>query len=170
AAERRGAAELARQQAQLRGEVVLPPFTAPSGGCVGADVTGYPNGLIPREALCPLWGAEWHALRADAAAAFNAMSQEYARTFSRPICVTDSYRSYEMQVDVRRRKPNMTAVPGTSNHGWGLAVDLCDGIENFGTATHAWMQLNAPRFGWYHPGWAAAGGSRPEPWHWEYGG
>ncbi len=170
AAERRHNAQYARTVAQLRGEVVLPPFTTPSGGCVGRDISGYPNGQIPHDALCPLWSAEWHVLRADAAAAFTAMSQDYARTFGTPICVTDSYRSFEMQVDVHRRKPDMTAVPGTSNHGWGLAVDLCDGIEDFGTAAHDWMQLHAPGYGWYHPSWAGPDGSRPEPWHWEYGG
>jgi zinc D-Ala-D-Ala carboxypeptidase len=25
-------------------------------------------------------------------------------------------------------------------------------------------------YGWIHPSWAAAGGSRPEPWHFEYEG
>ena len=120
--------------------------------------------------LCPLWGAEWHVLRADAAATFSALSKAYAANFGRPICVTDSYRSYEMQVDVHRRKPNMTATPGTSNHGWGTAVDLCDGVQSFNTTTYRWMQNNAPRFGWFHPSWADPGGSRQEPWHWEFGG
>jgi hypothetical protein len=165
AAERRAAAAVARRAAVGRGEVVLG-----DGTCAGADVSGYPNGQIPRSALCPLWGAEWQVLRADAAATFNALSQAYAARFGRPICVTDSYRTLEMQVDVHRRKPNMTAVPGTSNHGWGTAVDLCDGVNRFDSPTHAWMQANAPRFGWFHPGWARAGSTRPEPWHWEFAG
>jgi hypothetical protein len=25
-------------------------------------------------------------------------------------------------------------------------------------------------YGWIHPTWAAQGGSRPEPWHFEYAG
>ena len=41
------------------------------------------------------------------------------------------------------QKPVLAAVPGTSNHGWGLAVDLCGGIERFGTQQYAWMQANA---------------------------
>ena len=67
-------------------------------------------------------------------------------------------------------KPNMTATPGTSVHGWGLAVDLCGGIESFDTSEHAWLVAHGPAFGWHHPSWAEAGGSRPEPWHFEYGG
>jgi LAS superfamily LD-carboxypeptidase LdcB len=60
-------------------------------------------------------------------------------------------------------------VPGTSNHGWGLAVDLCGGVNLFGTAQTVWMQLNAGHYGWVHPDWAQAGGRNPEPWHWEFG-
>ncbi|MEP6759972.1 MAG: M15 family metallopeptidase [Sporichthyaceae bacterium] len=171
AAQRRAAAERQRQAAVRRGEAVRFNATAAgSGACRGGDLSAYPNGEIPREMLCPLWGAEWHVLRADAAATFSSMSKAYAATFGRPICVTDSYRSYEMQVDVHRRKPGITATPGTSNHGWGTAVDLCDGVQSFNTTTYRWMQNNAPRFGWFHPSWADQGGSRPEPWHWEFGG
>ena len=88
----------------------------------------------------------------------------------RALCVTDSYRDYGAQVDVYQRKPELAAIPGTSNHGWGVAVDLCGGAQSFGTATYAWLKANAPRFGWHHPSWAEPGGSKPEPWHWEYVG
>jgi hypothetical protein len=171
AAQRRAAAERERLAAVRRGEAVRFNATAAgSGACAGGDLSDYSNGEVPREMLCPLWGAEWHVLRADAAATFSAMSKAYAANFGRPICVTDSYRSYEMQVDVHVRKPNITATPGTSNHGWGTAVDLCDGVQSFNTDTYRWMQNNAPRFGWFHPSWADPGGSRQEPWHWEFGG
>jgi LAS superfamily LD-carboxypeptidase LdcB len=97
------------------------------------------------------------------------MSAAYQAAFGSPLCITDSYRSFAAQVDAHLRKPRITAVPGTSNHGWGLAVDLCGGINVFGTAQTAWMQLNAGHFGWVHPDWAQARGQNPEPWHWEYG-
>jgi len=133
-------------------------------------VSRYPNGNIPLEALCPLWGAPGHYLRADAAHAFNSLSEAYAAQFGEPICVTDSYRALGVQVRLRASKPRLAAVPGTSNHGWGTAVDLCDGIQDFGTPTHAWMQANAPLHGFFHPSWAQQSGSKPEAWHWEYGG
>lgn len=138
--------------------------------CVGADVSGYPNGEIPAEALCPLWGARGHRLRGDAAAAFNAMSQEYATTFGAPICLTDSYRGFVAQVAVAIEKPTLAATPGMSNHGWGLATDLCDGVQTFDSPAHLWMVENSMRFGWFHPPWADASGSKPEAWHWEYAG
>ena len=31
------------------------------------------------------------------------------------------------------------------------------------------MVTHGPEHGWVHPSWAGAGGSRPEPWHFEYG-
>ena len=84
--------------------------------------------------------------------------------------MTDSYRSYPAQVDVFARKPELAATPGRSQHGWGLAVDLCGGAEQFGTEVDSWLRLNAGSFGWFHPSWAEPGESRPEPWHWEYAG
>ena len=130
---------------------------------------GYPNGLIPPGAMCAL-GTGGHTLRCDAAAAYRAMSGAYAAAFGGPLCITDSYRTYAGQVELYGEKPALAAVPGTSNHGWGLAVDLCGGIEAFGTPQYAWMVANAGRFGFLHPTWADPGGGREEPWHWEYAG
>lgn len=131
------------------------------------DVSGYPNGLIPESALCPL-PQDGEMLRADAAIAFAKLNMAYAEHFGEPMCVTDSYRSLASQQSLYYRKPALAAVPGTSNHGLGVAVDLCDGINAFGSAEFVWMKNNAGEYGWTHPDWAAAWGSRPEPWHWEY--
>jgi cell wall-associated NlpC family hydrolase len=130
---------------------------------------GYPNGLIPPSAMCSL-AVGGHQLRCDAAAAYRAMSAAFAADMGSPICITDSYRTYASQVDLYGRKPALAAVPGTSNHGWGLAVDLCGGIEKFGTPQYQWMVANAGRFGYLHPTWADPGNGREEPWHWEYAG
>jgi hypothetical protein len=130
---------------------------------------GYPNGLIPPSAMCPLRVGDHH-LRCDAAAAFRAMAAAYADAFGGALCVTDSYRTYAGQVRLYGEKPALAAVPGTSNHGWGLALDLCGGIQSFGTPQYAWMVANAGRFGFLHPTWADPGNGREEPWHWEYAG
>jgi cell wall-associated NlpC family hydrolase len=146
------------------GNTVYPPSSVG-----GRSWGGYPNGLIPPSALCPL-GEGGHALRCDAAAAYRAMGAAFAAALGEPLCITDSYRTYEGQVRLYGEKPALAAVPGTSNHGWGLAVDLCGGIETFGTREYAWMVANAGRFGWLHPTWADPGNGREEPWHWEYAG
>ncbi len=174
------AAEAERQARQLaaaraivagqRGRTGDNRITGAVGSCTGGDMLLYANGEIPIDALCPLWGAVGHYLRADAAFTFDKLATAYAEEFGRPLCVTDSYRSYAEQVAVKAAKPDLAAAPGTSNHGWGTAVDLCGGIQSFGTAEHRWMQLQAPGFGWFHPSWAEPTGSKPEAWHWEFGG
>lgn len=84
------------------------------------------------------------------------------------MCVTDSYRDFATQVRLYQQKPGLAAVPGTSNHGWALAVDLCGGAESFGTPAELWLRANAGRYGWIHPAWAEPYSLRAEPWHWEY--
>lgn len=152
----------ARAQAQAPAPRVSVPSGGGGGSCSGS-AGSYPNGFIPASALCPISGGG--LLRADAAAAFNALAAERGG-----LCVTDTYRDYASQVSVYARKPGLAAVPGTSNHGFGIAVDLCGGVERFGSEAYEWMKANAPRFGWEHPSWAEPGGARPEPWHWEYVG
>jgi LAS superfamily LD-carboxypeptidase LdcB len=68
---------------------------------------------------------------------------------------------------VFRERPSLAAVPGTSNHGWGLAVDLGCGVQSSRSAQYRWMIANAGRFGWVHPSWAFH--DPFEPWHWEFG-
>jgi LAS superfamily LD-carboxypeptidase LdcB len=110
-----------------------------------------------------------HALRCDAAASYTQLSTAYEAAFDRPLCITDSYRSLGAQVAAFYAKPALAAVPGTSNHGWALAVDLCGGINVAGTPQWTWMTQHAGQFGFVQPDWAAPGGEKPEPWHWEYG-
>lgn len=140
---------------------------SPGTACVGLNTSDFSNGAIPSLALCPVWGAPGQLLRADAAAALSALSRDYAAEFGRPLCLTDSYRTLAIQVRLKATKPRLAARPGTSNHGWGTAVDLCGGIQSFGTVQHAWMLAHAPMRGWFHPAWAEPTGSKPEPWHWE---
>jgi hypothetical protein len=133
---------------------------------------GYPNGFIPQAALCPISGHPGgaHRLRCDAAAAFDSLDRAYAARFGTPMCVTDSYRTFDAQVRLYARKPALAAVPGTSDHGWGLALDLCGGVQSFGSPQYAWLRAHAPSAGWANPEWAWPGGGREEPWHWEFGG
>lgn len=139
-----------------------------SAGAAGAW-GGYPNGLIPPSALCGV-GIGSHALRCDAAQAFVEMSRAHAAQTGRGLCITDSYRTFTSQVDLYRRKPALAAVPGTSNHGWGVAIDMCGGVESFSSPAYRWMAQNGPSYGWVNPHWARQGGGREEPWHWEYVG
>ena len=134
------------------------------------DTAVYPNGMIPPSGLCPIWGAPGERLAPAAAASFNALSKAYAAQTGIPLCITDSYRSLPDQISIKAKRGRFAATPGTSRHGLGRAVDLCGGVQDFGSPAHQWMRQNAPLYGWFHPSWAAAGGSLPEPWHWEFAG
>jgi hypothetical protein len=61
---------------------------------------------------------------------------------------------------------------GTSNHGWGKAVDFSEASPmSFSSPGFRFLQAHAGRLGWNHPGWAKPGGGPcPEPWHWEWVG
>lgn len=134
------------------------------------DWSKYDNGRLPSRFLCTLPGESGEQLRADAALAFVRLASAYESDFGTAICVTDGYRTLAEQRVLRRSKPRFAARPGSSEHGWGSAVDFSCGIQSFRSPQHAWMVQNAGRFGWYLPDWAQRGGARPEPWHWQYTG
>jgi hypothetical protein len=134
----------------------------------GDSTAGYANGRIPADVLCPLPFAPGHMLRCDAAERLTALSAEFEQEFGYPIPLTDSYRPYAMQVAVKDTKPHLAAIPGTSNHGWGLAIDLDDPIAGGDSPEYVWLRLHAPDYGWDNPSWARLGGAKPEPWHFEF--
>ncbi|WP_249382850.1 D-alanyl-D-alanine carboxypeptidase family protein [Actinotalea sp. K2] len=139
----------------------------PLPGCDGEPRSTGSNGQIPSSDLCQLWDPA-HSLRGDAAVAISELNLGYRAAFGRDLCLTDSYRTLASQRRLASTKPGLAATPGRSNHGWGLAVDLC-GSEHRTTATWNWLNENAPVYGWDNPNWARRGGSGPyEPWHWEY--
>lgn len=136
-----------------------PASSARNADGVPADLARFGNGRIPGDALAPV-GSSGHRLWAPAAQAFGELSAAAARDGVR-IGVTDSYRSYDAQVDVAARKGlysqgGLAAAPGTSPHGWGLALDL-----DLDDRAQAWMRANAATFGFEED-------TPREPWHWVY--
>ncbi len=132
---------------------------------------GFVNGRIPASALCPVPSAPGLLLECRAAAAFDQLNAAFRAVFGQDIGITDGYRSYDEQVACRAEKGSLCADPGTSNHGWAKAVDIgaCCGVNSGTGAAFDWLAANADAFGWVHPPWARPDGSKPEPWHWEYG-
>lgn len=126
------------------------------------------NGRLGDANLCAI--GEGHELRPDAAAAFLALAVRYRDDTGDSLasCITDSYRSYDAQVRVKDEKPSLAAQPGTSDHGWGLAIDVGCGANSYGGALYEWLDDVGAEFGWINPDWAQPGGSKPEPWHWEF--
>ncbi|SKC60857.1 M15 family metallopeptidase [Krasilnikoviella flava] len=146
-----------------RGEIQAPPPVLP--GCEGQAAGSGSNGQIPSSELCTLWDGHTQ-VRGDAAVALAELNEAYQAAWGESMCITDGFRSYSQQVATKAAKGYLAAVPGTSNHGWGLAVDICP--ETYAGSRWDWLAANAPAYGWDNPDWARPGGSKYEPWHWEY--
>jgi zinc D-Ala-D-Ala carboxypeptidase len=119
----------------------------------------YGNGRVPPEALTAI-GDGAHRLHAPAARAFEQMDAA-ARAEGVTLGITDSYRSYDAQVRLAEEKGlysqgGLAAEPGTSNHGWGLALDL-----DLDDRAQAWMRTNGWRYGFVED-------TPREQWHWTY--
>ena len=123
-----------------------------------AELVAYGNGSIPTTALTSI--GDGHSLHAPAARAFQQM-EEAARLAGVDLDVVSSYRDLPTQEGLAREKGlysqgGLAATPGTSNHGWGLAVDL-----TLDDRAQEWMRANAHQFGFVED-------VPREPWHWTY--
>lgn len=64
---------------------------------------------------------------------------------------------------VRESDAGPAAIPGTSNHGLGLAIDF-QGLGGFDGDGYAWLAKHGRDFGWTN----TEGKRNGEPWHWVY--
>lgn len=140
---------------------------SPLPDCDGKPRYGSSNGAVPASDLCLLWDGV-NMLRGDAAVTLAELNENFRAALGTDLCITDSYRTLAEQRRLAYTKGGLAATPGTSNHGWGLAIDLCTSVTNNSDAI-GWLKANGATFGWTNPNWALPGGAGPhEPWHWEY--
>ena len=126
---------------------------------IPTDLAAYGNGHIPASALEPV-GATGSSMWAPAAESLERLIAA-AKADGVSIGVTEGYRSYDEQVTLTRTKGlysegGLAAVPGTSEHGWGMAADL-----KLDSTALAWMRENAADYGFYAT-------APRESWHWAY--
>ena len=132
---------------------------------------GKSNGELEDSDLQTLKHHSNHKLSIDAATDFDKMEDKFKKEKGRVFKgFTDSYRSYDTQWNIfdwkkcmktgdfiKKETENVSvAPPGTSNHGWGEAVDIFD------SEGQTWMKANGKRYGWC---WGEA---QSEPWHFTY--
>lgn len=120
------------------------------------------NGAFTAENTRPIPGGR---LWPEAAMTWNAMRAEYiadggAPSDFMPAGPNSSARSRTAQDHFWHNQPPAAAPPYTSNHGWGIAVDVKT------QRAAAWLLRNAARFGWSHDEGARVG----EWWHFRYVG
>lgn len=137
-----GTAGIAAGWKVLRGTGGVPP-----------ELKRYGNGRVPLASLDRVASGQY--LWKPAAVSYLRM-RSAARASGVNLDLAASYRSYGKQVSLSHSEPGLAAAPGTSDHGWGRAIDV-DGAR-----ADKWLDANASKFGWYHqvPG---------EPWHFTFG-
>jgi hypothetical protein len=127
------------------------------------------NGRIPQSLLRRLEtqpqmpeGERW--LFSDAAIGLDAMVRAAALD-GVTIELLEAYRTYARQVYFwnlyQSGKGNLAAQPGTSNHGWAVAIDV---KRKNNPKALPWMRLHADEYGWDLPDQLG----KKEPWHWQW--
>lgn len=86
--------------------------------------------------------------------------------------VNSCYRTIPDQKKIKSKYGDDAAEPGTSNHGFGLAIDFASPPASKltpSTAQYKWLTANAGKYGFRRLGWAGhKKGEAWEAWHWEY--
>lgn len=123
------------------------------------ELQAYGNGRIPPQALESV-GVGDHTLWGPAARAYRDLAAAAARD-GVTIGVNDSYRDLAGQHAMVARyglysQGGRAASPGSSNHGWGLSIDL-----DLDARAQAWMRENAAAYGFVED-------VPREPWHWTF--
>lgn len=126
-------------------------------------------------------------MEATAAAALTEMRRDYLNSHSGNFICQSGYRSYDYQSGLYNRKINQTgskfragvvsAIPGTSEHQTGLAMDISVNgslTTSFGSTTLGqWLAANCHEYGYilrYPANKERITGITYEPWHFRYVG
>lgn len=135
------------------------------------------NGNLPASSMTALsWTTDSHGTRfyllTPAAQALERLNVAFRAAFGHDLDIDLAYRDYATQVAMRAALGTVAAVPGTSPHGFGKAIDVPELPCEYGWSSpqRAWLLAHGPSFGWVQPAWALQNGSGPEYWHYEYTG
>ena len=161
-----------------------------------ACLAGMTNGKLPDKILVSIPGQmggpvirlvepaarAWKAMQSDALAAGHVLKATSTMDSFRPYAVQERifrqrytttylagrpYRVWNGRRWYQRPNTAAAAIPGTSNHGWAMAVDAGEesdgeaGNERLDADTLRWLVRNEERCGWSHE-------LESEPWHLRY--
>lgn len=134
------------------------------------DLSQSENGRIDESLLCPIPWAPNYRLLCVTVPNLERLNEAFKLEFGHDLEIQSGYRTYEDQVWAHQNAPEMTTLPGTSNHSWGVAVDFDINLyTSYENQEVVWLVENAPAYGWRNPTHEAFGTLRPEPWHFEFG-
>lgn len=130
------------------------------------DWSGYPNGATPLSMMTQVRGEYFEP---HAAADVVSLGAAFLAARGHDLIIAEGYRTLATQQTLwawyQNGTGNLAAYPGTSIHGDGQAADFGSAVNVYGTEDKAWMDANAPRFGWIPTG---NGFRQREPWHFEH--
>ncbi|NTW38641.1 MAG: hypothetical protein HGA44_01940 [Cellulomonadaceae bacterium] len=126
------------------------------------------NGQLPESMLAAVPGTD-QLVAAGLLDQLVALRSAFEVRFDKSLGITNAYRTFDAQVRLRKAylagTGNFAVVPGTSNHGLGIAVDLGSGVNRRGSTEHEWTVLHGPEYGFH---WLTkAGDGSIEPWHFD---
>ena len=167
-------------------------------GLLPKEILGQlPSGIVAPSSVSQLKGL----FIVDVISDVQRLAMAFEKHFGHKLQLTDSYRTFNRQVSMKdkrilasqtilaklkegmtdkqkkeireeaRKKRIEAAMPGTSNHGWGLAFDMnshYDGKEGFASETINWVIANAPKYNFHSPPRLRDGKGLEEYWHFEY--
>ena len=150
-------------------------------GLLPKEILGQlPSGIVAPSSVSQLKGL----FIVDVISDVQRLAMAFEKHFGHKLQLTDSYRTFNRQVSMKdkrilasqtilaklkegmtdkqkkeireeaRKKRIEAAMPGTSNHGWGLAFDMnshYDGKEGFASETINWVIANAPKYNFHSP-------------------
>lgn len=155
---------------------------------------GYSNGKVPETAMTQLTASFLGVssgdtiqicstkmsdpyLNPNAAVSIKALNDAFKQKFGHMMYFQSCYRDIAGQEYAKAKYGKGAATVGTSNHGWGLAVDIgpnpkkdqgCDSSSSDLTSSEKdmcqWITDNAPKYGWKNGKDVVPS----EQWHFEY--
>lgn len=137
------------------------------------------NGRLPESLLVAIpWDKEKTLIAAPAVADLTRLNNAFKKEFGKNLDIDLAYRTLDTQkFYYSELGPYIAAKPGTSNHGWGLAIDLPESYNySFNGKYYKWLKVNSKKYNWVHrknlEQYRANGTKNPyaEAWHFEYSG
>lgn len=131
------------------------------------------NGKVPASLLVAIpWDREKTLIAAPALADLTRLNTAFKKKFGTPLSIDLAYRTRATQdYYFTELGPLIAAKPGTSNHGWGTAIDVPETYDySFRGKYYKWLKLNSKKYNWVHRAYLEEGSKYAEAWHFEYVG
>ena len=140
------------------------------------ELTHLSNGQSVDKRIYPALQAMFDAARAQGV--YPVVASGFRTAEKQQSLLDEKIAAFEAQGDspaqARENAEDWVALPGTSEHQTGLAVDInADGIHSAGREVYRWLDQNAYRYGFilrYPSDKTGITGISNEPWHYRYVG